>query len=90
MSIIPMMYRDWWDDWDRPMKTSRLIDQHFGTGLRRDDLLQSFWNSTPSVLRSGYIRPWENRSLQRQSSGSTLSYDKEKFQVSLRKSDVSD
>lgn len=86
MSIIPLRYRDWWDDWDTtsslgPFRTSRLADQQFGHGLRRDDLLSSFWKPSPSVTRSGYVRPWGNQSLQRQDSGSTLNLDKDKFQV---------
>lgn len=83
MSVVPLMFRDWWDDWEShmPMRSSRLMDQQFGTGLRRDDLLSSFWKPSPSLLRSGYIRPWGNQNLQRQDSGSTLNLDKDKFQV---------
>jgi len=84
MSVVPLRFRDWWDDWgDTPFRSSRLLDQQFGTGLRRDDLISSFWNTTPSILRSGYVRPWGNRNLQRQESGSTVNFDKEKFQVIL-------
>lgn len=105
MSVVPLLFRDWWDDFDMPIRTSRLLDQHFGTGLRwdrwiftfqknaisetcdfryrRDDLASSFWNSTPSILRSGYIRPWRNTALQKQDSGSTLNVDKDKFTVIL-------
>lgn len=85
MSVVPLMFRDWWDDFgESPFRSSRLLDQQFGTGLRRDDLMSSFWNTTPSVLRSGYVRPWGNRNLQRQESGSTVNFDKEKFQVSAK------
>ncbi|EEB15480.1 protein lethal, putative [Pediculus humanus corporis] len=77
MSLVPLLYRDWWDDFDRPMK---LFDQNFGLGLRRDDLVSSLFNSP--MLRSGYLRPW--RELSRQSSGSsTVQSDKDKFQVIL-------
>lgn len=81
MSVVPMMFRDWWDEWETPMRSSRLLDQHFGTGLRRDDI--SSFTNTPSLLRSGYIRPWRNTSLQRQDSGSVLNVEKDKFQVIL-------
>lgn len=86
MSVVPLSFRDWWNDWDTTFQSSRpsrLLDQEFGTGLRRDDLLSSFWNPTPSVLRSGYVRPWRTNDLQRQSSGSTLNVDENKFQVIL-------
>ncbi|KAL0278687.1 UNVERIFIED_CONTAM: hypothetical protein PYX00_000437 [Menopon gallinae] len=77
MSLIPMLYRDWWEDFERP---SRLFDQNFGLGLRRDDLLSSMMTSP--FLRRGYVRPW--RDFNRQNSGSsTLQVDQDKFQVIL-------
>lgn len=74
MSLVPLMFRDWWEDFDRPL---RLFDQNFGLGLRHDDLFH------PSLHRSsGYLRPW--RLLPRQDSGtSSVQVDKEKFQVIL-------
>ncbi|XP_045452571.1 protein lethal(2)essential for life [Melitaea cinxia] len=80
MSIVPMMFRDWWDDWERP---SRLLDQHFGVGLRKDDLLSSL-SSFPSssILRNSYFRPWR-ANLARQESASTINLTKEKFEVIL-------
>lgn len=83
MSVVPLMFRDWWDELEFPMRTSRLLDQHFGQGLKRDDLMSSVWNSRPTVLRSGYLRPWHTNSLQKQESGSTLNIDSEKFEVIL-------
>ncbi|EDW36064.1 GL17594 [Drosophila persimilis] len=83
MSVVPLMFRDWWDEIDFPMRTSRLLDQHFGQGMKRDDLMSSVWNSRPTVLRSGYLRPWQKNSLQKQESGSTLNIDNEKFEVIL-------
>jgi hypothetical protein len=72
MSLVPLMFRDWWDEFDRP---SRLLDQHFGLGLRHHDLLHP-----GSLLRTGYIRPWRN--ITRQDSGSSsITADKDKFQV---------
>lgn len=83
MSIVPLAFRDWWDDFDRPFRSSRLLDQEFGTALRRDDLLTSLWNPRPSVLRSGYVRPWKSNDLTREKSGSTLNVEDDKFQVIL-------
>lgn len=74
MSLVPLLFRDWWDDFDRP---SRLLDQNFGLGLRHHDLLHP-----GSLLRTGYIRPWRN--ITRQDSGSSnITADKDKFQVIL-------
>lgn len=85
MSLVPMMFRDWWEDFDTPLRSSRLLDQHFGTGLRVDDLFSSLSTRTPTspLLRSGYYRPWRNTALARQDSGSTLNLDKDKFQIIL-------
>nr|CAD7404388.1 unnamed protein product [Timema cristinae] len=76
MSVVPLMFRDWWDDFDRP---TRLMDQHFAMGLRRDDLLSSL-NPLLPLRSSGYLRPW--RHLNRQDSGgvSSITTEKDKFQ----------
>ena len=78
-----MMFRDWWDDWERIERPSRLLDQHFGMGLKKDDLLSSI-SSFPStsLFRNSYFRPWR-ASLARQESSSTINLTKEKFEVIL-------
>ncbi|XP_045778070.1 protein lethal(2)essential for life-like [Maniola jurtina] len=80
MSIVPLLFRDWWDDWERP---SKLLDQHFGMGLKRDELLSSL-SSFPSssLFRNSYFRPWRTN-LARQESSSTINLTKEKFEVIL-------
>ncbi|XP_063540846.1 protein lethal(2)essential for life-like [Cydia strobilella] len=81
MSMVPMMFRDWWDDWEH--RPSRLFDQHFGMGLRRDDLLSSLSTlPSSSLFRNSYFRPWRT-SLTRQESSSTINLTKEKFEVIL-------
>lgn len=94
MSKVPMVFRDWWDDlgygndWDmdfRRPRTSRLIDQHFGTALRRNDLLSSLANThiSNATSRAGpYYRPW-NTPLAKTDSGSTVNVEKDKFQIIL-------
>nr|AHE77382.1 small heat shock protein [Lissorhoptrus oryzophilus] len=82
MSVIPHRYRDWWDDEDWFSCPSRILDQHFGVGLRRDDLLESMRNF-PRRSRL-YNRPWDTSSvLKRADSGSTIQQDQGKFQVIL-------
>ncbi len=74
MSLVPLLFRDWWDDQERP---SRLLDQHFGLGLNRDDLVPP--PRASSLLRSHYLRPWR---LQRQSSGSSsLAFENNQVQT---------
>ncbi|XP_019880506.1 protein lethal(2)essential for life isoform X2 [Aethina tumida] len=84
MSSVPLTFRDWWIDDDMFFsRPSRLMDQQFGLGLRRDDLLNSL-ESTLSSYRRPYIRPWRTaNALQKQDSGSTIQQDKDKFQVIL-------
>lgn len=78
--MVPMMFRDWWEDYDF-QRPSRLMDQSFGMGMRMDDLINSMSLNTRSP--SGrYMRPWR-APVVRQDSGSTITADKEKFQVIL-------
>nr|ABE57137.1 heat shock protein Hsp20 [Liriomyza huidobrensis] len=84
MAIVPLLFRDWWDDMDFPI-TSRLLDQNFGTALNRNDLLSTVWGGHPARYRSGYRRPWTHalNSLLKQDDGSTVHVDKDKFEVIL-------
>jgi len=51
MSMVPMMFRDWWDDFELPR--SRLWDHsNFGLGLNRDDLFRA---------HSNIMRPYSRR-----------------------------
>ncbi|XP_018916236.1 protein lethal(2)essential for life [Bemisia tabaci] len=80
MSLAPYVFRDWWDDLEfgRP---SRLIDQHFGLGLRKDDLFAD-WPSLVRPSGAGYLRPFRN--LLRQTSGSSnITADDKSVQVIL-------
>ncbi|XP_072746988.1 protein lethal(2)essential for life [Anoplolepis gracilipes] len=86
MSIVPLVFRDWWDDIDRPV--SRLLDQHFGTGLSRDDLISNFTGlglNRPlrSILGNTYYRPWKNVTRQNSTGSSTIQLDNDNFQVIL-------
>ncbi|XP_058790187.1 protein lethal(2)essential for life-like [Phymastichus coffea] len=75
MALIPTLFRDWWDDFERP---SRLLDQHFGMGMTRDDL----FNTAISPSFRSYYRPWRN--MLEQSGGlSKITNDKDKFQVNI-------
>lgn len=80
--MVPLLFRDWWDD-EEFFRPSRLLDQHFGTGLRRDDLLNSLSTSLPRTSLRNYYRPWRSTGLTRQDSGSTITQDKDKYQVIL-------
>ncbi|XP_015609597.1 protein lethal(2)essential for life [Cephus cinctus] len=89
MSLVPLLFSDWWEDLDRP---HRLLDQHFGTGLYPEQLL------TPSILEQyvvprserkfrsplQYFRPWGELLRKVEGGGtSTVKADKDKFQVIL-------
>lgn len=95
MPLVPIMFRDWWDDcYDVPLRTSRLMDQHFGSGITAEDLLTALTaaGATHSALQGrnrshrhgGYHRPWRHSSLAaRHDSGSTVELSGDKFQVNL-------
>lgn len=78
MSLIPFLFED------RYFRPSRLLDQHFGLGLDPEDLLSAI--SLPreqSLLRlPSYYRPWRTLA-SNADTGSTVSLQKDKFQVNL-------
>ncbi|XP_053688954.1 protein lethal(2)essential for life-like [Sabethes cyaneus] len=91
MSLIPILFRDWWDDWDTPHPTSRLIGRNPASGVTADDLLTAL-NSAAAVCsalqqtrpRAGHNCPWRNTSLaSRQNSGSTVNVGRDKFQINV-------
>jgi crystallin, alpha B len=87
MSIVPLVFRNWWDDFDRP--SSRLLDQHFGIGLHRDDLISNLSGlgidrpPLRSIFNNRYYRPWGNVTRQNSSGTSTIQLDNDHFQVSI-------
>ncbi|XP_055533242.1 protein lethal(2)essential for life-like [Wyeomyia smithii] len=83
MSVIPILFRDWWEDYyDMP---------HFGSGLTAGDLLTALTSAaaTCSALqqtrpRVGYNRPWRNSSLaSHQDTRSAVNVGDDKFQINL-------
>lgn len=84
MSMVPLFFRDWWEDFERERLPRRLLDQHFGLGLHRDDLSNLTSTLTSPSLRSAtYYRPWQG-ALNRQNSGtSNLKFDEKQVQVIL-------
>ncbi|XP_052131212.1 protein lethal(2)essential for life [Frankliniella occidentalis] len=83
MSLVPLLFRDWWDERTDRERPSRLLDQHFGLGLNRDELVRDLVPPprASSLLRGHYLRPWH---LPRQNSGSSsLAFENNQFQVSL-------
>lgn len=80
MSLVPLLFRDWWDDFDRE-RPSKLLDQHFGLGLKKDDLFNNYSTlSTPLIRPGRYFRPWGE--LMRSHSGSSnIKANDKQFQV---------
>ncbi|XP_052870462.1 protein lethal(2)essential for life-like [Anopheles cruzii] len=96
MSIVPIFFRNWWDDeWDRPLWNSRLLDQHFGRGVTADDLLAALTSVTADSNNrrlqhqhshpSGcYMRPWHSSCVaNNRDTGSTVNVTNDKFQINL-------
>lgn len=94
MSLIPLLFSDWWEDLDHP---HRLFGQDFGVGIYPEQLL------TPNVIRQYivpnqdirslssmirnplmYYRPSSQLMRKNEEAGtSTVQADKDKFQVIL-------
>ncbi|XP_058460989.1 protein lethal(2)essential for life-like [Malaya genurostris] len=86
MALIPIFFRDWWDDClDSPLRTSHILDQHFGSGITADDLLTAFTAArVPNCSRIGYMRPWRNSNLaSRNDAGSIVKVAEDRFQINL-------
>ncbi|KAL6434798.1 hypothetical protein ACFW04_005177 [Cataglyphis niger] len=87
MSLVPLLFSDWWEDLEYP---HRLFDQHFGLGIRPDQLvnpnvLERFAPQRDRRLRTApliYYRPWGELMRNSNEGGtSTVKADKDKFQV---------
>ena len=84
MSLVPLLFSDWWEDLDRP---HRLLDQNFGLGLCPDQLqtpsrLELYLQSMQPRKRT-YYRPWADMLRSNEGGTSTVQADKDKFQVVL-------
>lgn len=66
------------------VRTSRLLDQHFGSDLNQEDFEQPVNPNRREITKTpaGYLRRWRSRDSSNDS-GSTLVVDKDKFQASL-------
>ncbi|KAF3429016.1 hypothetical protein E2986_10393 [Frieseomelitta varia] len=89
MSLIPLLFSEWWEDLDRP---HRLFDQNFGLGLYPEQLLNSnildqYILPSRDRRQRGpliYYRPWGELLRKNEGGGmSTVKADKDKFQVIL-------
>ncbi|KAI4498767.1 hypothetical protein M0802_006234 [Mischocyttarus mexicanus] len=85
MSLLPLLFSDWWEDLDRP---HRILDQNFGLALTPEQLVTI--PSRMELLRPrercpmGYYRPWAEMIRQKNNGGSSeVTADKDKFQVVL-------
>ncbi|XP_053686974.1 protein lethal(2)essential for life-like [Sabethes cyaneus] len=87
MSLVPMFFRDWWDDswWPSPFgRTSRIFDQHFGSGIFNEDLFRAMSCCHPQDLRRlGFARPWANFNNYSHFNSGITATDSEKLQINL-------
>lgn len=83
MSLVPLLFSDWWEDLDYP---HRLMDQNFGLGLTPDQLISSSRLEQylqPRRRIANYYRPWSELLRSNEAGCSTVHADKDKFQVVL-------
>lgn len=79
MSLLPFFSDPFYQ---RP---SRILNQHFGLGLDPEEIINAVVpGEVRNILNSpfGYYRPWLTAAAE-QDTGSTVSLDKDKFQVNL-------
>ncbi|XP_033210336.1 protein lethal(2)essential for life-like [Belonocnema kinseyi] len=83
MSLVPLLFSDWWEDLDRP---HQLLDQNFGLGLRPEQLLSPRRLEqlvSPRRCPMIYYRPWADLMREADGGASVVQSDKDKFQVQL-------
>ncbi|XP_008202211.1 protein lethal(2)essential for life [Nasonia vitripennis] len=89
MSLVPLLFSDWWEDLDRP---HNLFDQHFGLPLDPEDLAERIAPRSELLLykpgklrhRSSRYHPFLHSLMRRSGRGSsTVTPDKDKFVVTL-------
>lgn len=73
MALVSSVFRDWWDDFERP---HHYLDQHFGLRLTRTDLMHTLL--LPSLR--DYFKPWRQL-LEQVDTLSNIEDNKDKFLV---------
>lgn len=87
MSLLPLIFSDWWEDLDRPHS---LFDQHFGLPIDTDDLvaptrteLMLYKPNRLARRHSSRYHPFLQSLMKRNKGSSVVSADKDKFKVTL-------
>ncbi|XP_076620269.1 protein lethal(2)essential for life [Colletes latitarsis] len=88
MSLLPILYSDWWERLDRP---HHLWDQDFGSTINLSDLLYDSEPYTSELLlyrphkltRNRRYHPFSKNTLKNKRGVSTVKPDKDKFEVTL-------
>lgn len=95
MSLIPMLFSNWWEDLERPHS---ILDQQFGLALRPEQLTSPSYNYLPAIygltaspstsnperrLASAYYRPWGELLRRGDGGSSVVKADKDQFKVIL-------
>nr|XP_003701666.1 PREDICTED: protein lethal(2)essential for life-like [Megachile rotundata] len=76
MSLLPLLFSNWWEHLERP---HRMLGQDFGLGVNMGRL-----NDSVPKYSMAYYRPWGGEMLRRENGGaSTVKADKDKFRVDL-------
>lgn len=74
MALLPYLFDD--------LRPRRLQDQLFGLALSPDDFLTDLVER-PTISVRKYLRPWKSLAAASRDVGSTIKFDKNKFQVNL-------
>lgn len=80
MSLVPVHYRSWWDDWDLPLY-SRVMEKSVTEEVLSDDPLWWRHAPMPPLRWSSLMRPWKYFTLR--DVGSRVDSDREKFMIEV-------
>ncbi|XP_076750321.1 protein lethal(2)essential for life-like [Xylocopa sonorina] len=81
VTLIPRLFSHWWETLEQ---SHRLLDQHFGRGLRPDQLFASSFDRSPfKQFPLSFYRPWAEWEREDDNGWSIVKNDKDKFRVIL-------
>ncbi|XP_058457146.1 protein lethal(2)essential for life-like isoform X1 [Malaya genurostris] len=80
MSLVPVQYRSWWDDWDLPLYT-RVLEKSITQEVLADDPFYWRHPPLPPLRWSSLWRPWRYFSLR--DVGSRIDSDRDKYTIEV-------
>ncbi|XP_017884167.1 protein lethal(2)essential for life-like [Ceratina calcarata] len=81
ITLVPRLFSHWWETLEQ---SHRLLDQHFGRGLRPEQLVSAVLERSPNRLSPySFYQPWMDWERDNEIGQSIVKSDKDKFRVIL-------